>query len=320
MIKRVALAVGSGVLGLALLFVLANRPLSEMLAYFRAGASTTVKSIEDELPDAVHDEKTDAEIQAARQQMVDRQVQLSLSQNQLKDLDDEIATLTQAMDNRKEVLASAYPVSHRALDGQQEDIVFVSTKFTLDEFQHEVDDLLAVQDRDGSALRIKQQGYARLAKSVAEGEAAIAEMKHRLLEIEQDFAVLKARRDQAHMEADTLDLVAGATADRSSAASEIGKSVKRLEGQVEKLEARNDARRSMDSVENRVSKSKLARSFNRLEALKKYAAESKPQVGSTEDAAAKSKEGEAETIAAKKVVIEIHRERDEPASEETESH
>lgn len=310
MIKKIAILSGSGVVGLTLLFVLANRPISEMLAYFRAGASSTVKTIEEEIPDAIHDEKTEAEVRAVRQQLVDRQVQLNLSQNQLKDLEAEIATLTDAIDKRKDALASAYPVLQRALDGKQNEIVFVSTKFTLDDFQHEIDDLLAIQDRDENALKIKEQGYERLAKSVSEGEAAIAEMKNRLLEIEQDFAVLKARRDQARMESDMLDLVAGATADQSSATSEIGKSVERLEGQVQKLEARNEARRGMASVEKWAPKIKLARSFNRQEALKKYAMESAPEVVHTDEEIPKSKKVELETkIAAKEVVIKIKGDR-----------
>lgn len=304
--KKIVMFAGLGVVGLAVLFALANRPISEILAYFRAGASTTVKTIEDEIPDAIHDEKTEAEITAARQQLMDRQVQLNLSQNQLKDLEGEITTLAIAVDNRKDVLASAYPVLQQALDGDLHEVVFVSTKFTFDEFQHEVDDLLAMQARDENALRIKQKGYERLARSVAEGENALAEMKNRLLDVEQEFAVLKARRDQARIESDTLDLVARATANQSSTTSEIGRSVERLEGQVEELEARNEARRSVASVETRASKSKLACSFNRLEALKKYATESPPQAVQTDDEPGKSKEVESvPRIAATGVAIEI---------------
>ncbi len=209
--------------------------------------------------------------------MVDRQVQLNLSQNQLKGLHNEIASLNQAINGRKQVLGLAYPLLTNAMDGGQDQVTFVGTQFSLDNFQHEIDDLLAMQQRDENALRIKQQGYERLAGSVADGESAMSEMKNRLLEIEQEFAVLKARRDQAQMESETLDLVAGATADGSSTSASVGVCVKRLAGQVEKLEARNEARRDLASVDQRASRGKLAQSFNRLEALKKYAAAAEPQ-------------------------------------------
>jgi hypothetical protein len=277
MLKKLFLTVGCGVLGLAVLFTLANRPISDLIDYFRASASTTVKAIESEIPDVIHDERTEVEIAAVRRRLVDRQIQLNLSRNQVKDLEREIAVLTEAIDGRKRVLASAYPVLQEAMGDRQKQITFVSTKFTLHDFQHEIDNLLAVQKRDEYALRIKQQGYARLLGSVAEGEAALAEMKNRLLEIDQAFAMLKSRRDQARMDSETLDFVAHATTDQSFTTSEIGQVLNRLEGQVEKLEARNEARRVLASMDQRALNGKLTRPYNRLEALKRYSVVSIPE-------------------------------------------
>ncbi|MCA9221074.1 MAG: hypothetical protein KDA71_12155, partial [Planctomycetales bacterium] len=95
MFKRIATIAGGGALAVAGLFFVAGRPVSDLLGYFRAGASTTVKSIEEEIPDVVHDEKAATELAAAREQLVDRQVQLNLSQNQLKNLEHEITALEQ---------------------------------------------------------------------------------------------------------------------------------------------------------------------------------------------------------------------------------
>lgn len=271
MMKKIAMIVGGGVLALVGLFFVAGRPIADLFGYFQAGASTTVKSMESEIPDFVHDEKTATELAAAREQLVDRQVQLNLSQNQLKNLEHEISALEQAVADRGQVLASAYPVLQNAVDGGEEEVTFVSTNFSLSEFQHEIDDLLSMQERDENALRIKQAGYDRLKQSVSDGEAAIVAMKSEMLEIEQEFAVLQTRRDQARMEAETLDLVAGATSSSQSSTASIGKSIERLEGQVEQLEARNSARRDVASVDQRASTGKLTQSFNRLEALKRYA-------------------------------------------------
>lgn len=271
MLKRMVTIVGVGIFGLCVLFFVAGRPISELFGYFRAGASTTVKTIENEIPDVVHDEKTDTELVTAREQLIDRQVQLNLSQNQLKNLEHEISTLQEAVSDRSQVLASAYPVLQNAIDDQQQEISFVSTDFSLEEFQHEIDDLLSMQERDENALRIKMAGYERLNQSVADGEAALAAMKKEMLENEQDFAILKTRRDQARMEAETLDLVAGATSSGKSSTASIGKSIDRLQGQVEQLEARNAARRDVASVSEGAATGRVAQSFNRLEALKKYA-------------------------------------------------
>jgi peptidoglycan hydrolase CwlO-like protein len=311
MLKKVVTYASAGLVSLGVLYFVANRPISEVFGFVRASASTTVKSLENEIPDVIHDEKAQAELTAARHQLVDRQVQLNLSQNQLKGLQNEIGALTESIGGRKQVLGSAYPVLQKALDGGQEQITFISTKFSLNDFQHEIDDLLAMQDRDENALRIKQQGYERLAGSVADGEAALTEMKNRLLEIEQEFAVLKTRRDQARMESETLDLVAGATAEGSSATANVGTSVKRLEGQVEQLEARNEARRDVAAVDQRASQGKLSQSFNRLEALKKYAAEAENVPAAKDQAEA----GVETKVTAKEVVIRIQGEDAQPAAE-----
>lgn len=284
MFKKFSIFAGIGLVGLGMLFLVANRPISQLIGYFRAGASTTVKSLEEELPDVIHDEKTEAELATARRQLVDRQVQLNLSQNQLQGLENEIGELKKSIKGREQVLASAYPILETALTGGQPEVMFVSTRFSMTDFQHEIDDLLAMQERDENALKIKQQGHERLAGSVAEGESALVEMKNRLLEIEQNFAVLKTRRDQARMESETLDLVAGATADRSSAAADISNSVQRLEGQVEHLEARNAARREIAPIDQRPSEGKLTQSFNRLEALKKFATTSQANANSRDNA------------------------------------
>ncbi len=286
MLKRIAAIAGGAVLVMACLFIVAGRPLTELLGYFRAGASTTVKKIEDEIPDAIHDEKAATELAAAREQLVDRQVQLNLSQNQLKNLEHEIASLEKAVADRGQVLASAYPVLQNAVNDGKGEVTFVSANFSLSDFQHELDDLLSMQERDENALRIKKAGFERLKQSVNEGASALAAMKNEMLEIEQEFAVLQTRRDQARVEADTLDLVAGATSSSQSSTANIGKSIERLEGQVEQLEAHNSARRDVAPVNQRAATGKLTKTFNRLETLKKYAA----QNGVTQNAVAEPAE------------------------------
>ena len=316
--KKFTTVIVGFILAFILLFLIAGRSVSELVGYFQAGASSTVQSLESEIPDVVHDEKAQAELTAARNQLVDRRVQLNLSQNQLKNLKNEITGLETEISERSQVLAKAYPVLRRAIEEQESNITFVSTHFSLDEFQHEVDDLLSTQERDENALRIKQAGFERLKQSVADGEAALAEMKAEVLEIEQEFAILKTRRNQAHMESETLDLVDGAMSSGQSSTANIGNSMNRLEGQVENLEAHNAARREVASVEHRATTSRLTKTFNRLEALKRYAKEadnnkgtnltetnSSEPIGNTETGEDSAGDQSAPIVDAKEVVIRI---------------
>lgn len=60
------------------------------------------------------------------------------------------------------MLASAYPVLQNAVDGGKANVTFVSTKFSLDEFQHEIDDLLSMQDRSKNAgKRQREEAFAK---------------------------------------------------------------------------------------------------------------------------------------------------------------
>lgn len=275
MLERIVTIAGGAIVALAALFFVADRPITELYGYFRAGASVTMKTIEEEIPCVVHQEKAATELAAARERLVDRQVRLNLSQNQVKNFEHEIANLQDAISDRKQVLASAYHVLEEAVGGGDGHVTFISTNFSLQEFQHEIDDLLSMQQRDENTLRIKQVGYDRLRQSVSDGATALASMKHELLEIEQEFTILKTRCDHARMESETLDLIARATSTSRSSTDHIGMSIDRLEGQVEQLEARNAARRHLAPVSERSTTGKLTKSFNRLAALKRYAEASK---------------------------------------------
>lgn len=60
------------------------------------------------------------------------------------------------------MLASAYPALQNAVDGGKANVTFVSTKFSLDEFQHEIDDLLSMQDRSKNAgKRQREEAFAK---------------------------------------------------------------------------------------------------------------------------------------------------------------
>ena len=276
MLKTAAIIVGGSLLTIAILFSMAGRSTAEIVNYFKAGAASTVKSIEAGIATGIHDEKTEAELSAAEDQLIDRRVQLNLSQNQLKKLGHEIADLESGISDRSHVLGSAYPLLQSAMQQQATEVKFVSTHFTLEEFQQEIDQLLSVQQRDEETLQVKRAGYQRLQQSVADGETALLEMKNEVLKVGQEFAVLKSRREQARMESDTLDLLAGVTAGHDPATANLGGGIGWLVRQVEKLEARNAARRDGPSIAQREATGKLTRSFNRLETLKKYTTKTIP--------------------------------------------
>jgi hypothetical protein len=59
------------------------------------------------------------------------------------------------------LLAEAYPVMKDAVDQQQTAVRFASTDFAMPDFQKEVDDLLAQQERESRQLAIKRDARHR---------------------------------------------------------------------------------------------------------------------------------------------------------------
>lgn len=263
MLMRIGKLVAAGLMGLTGLFFLAGRPTSELIDFLRAGASTTVDTIEAEIPDVVHDQKAEAALAAAREQLIDREVRLNLSRNQLRSIEHEITTLEAAMAERAQILASAVPLLRQAIETGQLSVRFVSATFSIEEFQGNVDDLHALQEHEENLLQMKRESHQRLQQCVSDGAAALKVVKEHVLENEQKLVALKMRRDQISMESDALDIVAVANIPGRSLTADLAHNIARLEGQVELLEARNAARRELFSAERAVTLNKLNRSMSR---------------------------------------------------------
>ncbi|HND56744.1 MAG TPA: hypothetical protein PLV92_30205, partial [Pirellulaceae bacterium] len=216
MATKVAKSIGVAVGLVVVLFLVAGRRIGELSGYARATADTTVDGLTDSLPQEIRDRKIDRDIKAARLDLIDRQVQLNLSQGQIQQLQKDVEQLQASVGRRQRLLSEAYPVLKRAVAKKEADVQFAGTKFTLRDFQREVDDLMSQQDRETRQLKIKQDGLARLEKSVADGDRAISEMRSAMESSEQEVAVLKARRQQAEVESTTLDMIASVTANGQS--------------------------------------------------------------------------------------------------------
>lgn len=304
--RKIVLILGIGGVSLLGVFALAGRGKHELKGLVRASADTAAEGVTESLPEDVHDRKIEQEMKQVRMDLIDRQVQMNLSARKIEELSEEVARLEGSTERRQRLLADAYPVLKSATDNQQKTVIWASQEFSLPQFQREIDDLLAMQDRETHRLTIKSGGLVRLKKSVEEGEQALADMRRGLDDTEQQVAVLKTRREQAEVESQTLDLVSSATADQDTIASSLSRSVDRLQENVSKTEARNDARRGLTSVSGRSGSNQIARGFNRLESLKaihdtqvKPAAEPAP-APATPDSTTQSLEGS-------KVIIEIQK-------------
>jgi predicted nucleic acid-binding Zn-ribbon protein len=228
----------------------------------------------------------DNELQVARQQLIDRQVELNLSRSQVEQLRKDVQNLDASVARRQRLLAEAYPVMKDAVARNQATVRFASTDFSMADFQKEVDDLMTLQERESRQREIKRDGLARLEKSLTEGERALTEMRTSLDGLDQEVAVLKSRREQAQVEAATLDLISSATAGQQTVAAAVGQNVDRLKQDVQKIEARNEARRSLAPADARPS-NQLGRAWSRLEALKTYhdAEAAQPHAASAKPAA-----------------------------------
>lgn len=304
--RKIVLILGVGGVSLLGVFALAGRGTHELKGFVRASADTAAEGVTESLPEEVHDRKIEQEMKQVRLDLIDRQVQMNLSVRKIEELSEEVAQLEGSTDRRQRLLAEAYPVLKSATDSQQKTVTWASQEFSLPQFQREIDDLLAMQDREIHQLTIKREGLSRLKKSVEAGDLALADMRRGLDDTEQQVAVLRTRREQAEVESQTLDLVSSATASQDTVASSLSRGVDRLKENVTQTEARNEARRGIASVSERSGSNQVARGFNRLESLKaihdtrvKPAAESAP-APATPDSTTQSLEGS-------KVIIEIQK-------------
>jgi len=269
MIRKLVMMAGTLAIAVCGLVVVSSRPLSELTGYFQATADTTVDNLTRQIPDAIHDRRLENELQVARQQLIDRQVELNLSRSQVEQLRKDLTDLDASVARRQRLLAEAYPVMKTAVARNQAAVRFASTDFSMADFQKEVDDLMTLQDRESRQREIKRDGLARLEKSLTEGERALSEMRTALEGLDQEVAVLRSRRDQAQVESATLDLISSATAGRQTVAANASQTVDRLKQDVQKMEARNEARRSLAPVDS-LPGNHVGRAWSRLEALKTY--------------------------------------------------
>ena len=290
-----ALKIGCGIIvGLAGLYWVAGRSLSELTGLFRASADGTVAHLEEQLPQEVHDRKLSHDLTVVRKEVIERQVQLSQSKTQIAELRDDVAKLESSLAARKRLLAEAYPILESAERGGLTEVRFANSQYPLAGFQREVDDLMAMQDGETKQLEIKKNGLARLERSEKEAESALAEMRRALEGAEHEVAVLKSRRDQAEIEARTLDMVTAVSSGVDATTDSVGRSLDRLRTDVSRKEAENDAKRGSAPVASRQSTNQLARQWNRLASLKQYrekpAEVAKPKDSTTKSTVANSAE------------------------------
>ncbi|MCX7422588.1 MAG: hypothetical protein NT013_24015 [Planctomycetia bacterium] len=304
--RKIIVVLGVVAGGLVSVFAVAGRGTHELKGFVQASADRAADGVTESLPEEIHDRKIDQEMKQVRLDLIDRQVQMNLSSRKIEELTAEVTKLTGSTERRQRLLAEAYPILKAAIDSQQTSLKWANQEFALPAFQKEIDDLLAMQDREAHQLNIKREGLTRLKKSVDEGELALTEMRRGLEDTEQKVALLQTRREQAEVESQTLDLVNAATTNQDTVAASLNKSVDRLKDNVGKTEARNEARRGTASVAERTGSNQVARSFNRLESLKAiHDATAKPVAPAAEPVPATK--SETQTIEASKVVIEIQK-------------
>lgn len=278
--KRFGKWVGMAFLGLTILVWISGRRISELMGYARATADKTVEQLEDSVPAAVRDQKLQNDIETARGEIIDRRVKLNLAASEVRRLQDEVGQLSAAVERRELILAEAYPALETASADRLTEVSFAGTKWQPVELGGEVDRLLMEQDRDERQLTIRREALDRVVKSIDEGTAAITEMESRLLEAENEFQTLVVRREQAQNENELLDLVASAGRSGKTVAANIGSTLEGLRGDVETLEARNDARRDVAPLQDR-EPSRLSQAWGRLERLKALHDKRSPQQAAT---------------------------------------
>ncbi len=259
------------------LFLLAGRPVRELFGLVRASADAAVDGVVDGVPDAIVDRKLDSDVQLQRRQLTDHQVALNLSRREVDTLTEQVKELEERGARRKRLLSEAYPVLQQAtVDGWTE-VEFAGGKHTLAQFQGNLDQLLAEEEREQRQLEIRRAGLAKLTTSVTDGERALSDMRDALLALEQEIDLLRLRRDQAELEGRTLEVVSAVGGPGLLAAStEVGAQTEQLREQVGRLEATNEALRTVVPSVSAAAANRVARDWERIERLKALRAESGP--------------------------------------------
>jgi len=249
-------------------YAYSGRSIGRLFGFARATADLAVEEFENEVPREVHDRKTQQELADLRQDLVDRQVKLHQSKSQITQLQTDVTLLTESLDRRQRLLSEAYSILEEATTRHAATVLFANQQFALAEFQAELDSLLALQEREEKEIEIKKQGLARLRQSEQQAEQALADMRTALDQAEQEVDVLVARRAQAELEGQTLDMAAAVAGNTRLSDEAISGSLARLRNEVSSIETRNEARRALAPAGTAGSHNRLSRQWNRLEALK----------------------------------------------------
>lgn len=267
--KKMVISGGLGVGFVLSLFIVAGRGVSEVGGFLEASADIAADSVTATISDEIHDRKLDHELDQAKSELLDRQTQVLAFRPQISELKADVERLVGRTERRARLLAEAFPVIRDAEQHGATTVRFANEDRAIELFRCEVDQLLGLQDREQRQLDLKQTALARLVDTVEQADLAITEMRGQLDESEHNVALLRSRREQAKIEADTLSLMAAATAEKDSAAGVMAASLNLLEKQVAQLESRNEARRSLSSDLQPEQANKLAQQWDRMSQLEK---------------------------------------------------
>jgi phage shock protein A len=256
------------------LYLVAGRSLGELFGYTRASAQVTVDKTLEQVPVEVRDQKLDNDVELQRRALTDHQVALNLSRRELDNLSAQIAELEGSLGRRERLLSEAYPVLQKAMADSLSEVQFAGNTRSLAEFQRDIDQLLGDQEREQKQLEIRRSGLTKLKASVTQGESALSEMRDSLLALQQEIDLLRARREQARLEGQTLDMVGAVSGASLPNSTAVGAEAARLRAEVDRLEAGNEAKR--ETIPGSAGPNRVAADWERLERLKAFQAQTAP--------------------------------------------
>jgi chromosome segregation ATPase len=273
-IGTVAILVGLG--------LVAGRAMRDAAGYVRASAETTVDGLADGLPREVRDKKLDNDLAHVRAELVERRVKLNQSARQIEQLRTELKAQAERAERDRLVLVEAGPILEAATREKQATVKFATAEVSLADFQHEIDDLLARRARDTQELTIKSDVLTRLEGRQRQAEQALADSGRALEAAEREVALLKSRREHAEIEGRTIALVTAISDSLKAPRESIGESLGRLRDEVDQLESRNEAQRTLAPVAGRPAGETLVREFERVQALRALRAQARAEKAAAE--------------------------------------
>ena len=266
MMKSLAKTVTGAGLVVALFMVCGGKSVRDAFGYLRACTETTIGNVAESVPWPVLVKKLEAELAEFESKVVEQQVQLDLSSQQIERRRTDLGQLVSRAERVERLLVICHAVLDDAIHGQRATVSFSGSEMPLTEFQSAIDDLIAQRESSTSELTAIREELELLEKEHAQAKAAVAEAQRALRAAKSEARLLMSQHEHAEIEDSTVRVIM-ATSDNLKVPQEsMSEGLGRMRDRVARLKARN--RVLWATASGDMAGRKLLAGLSRIDALK----------------------------------------------------